>query len=370
MKSSVTDLRQDSDTPDRVTAAKPEDSARVIPVVGRSLREALLRARRTLGAKAVVVDHREQAGGVLLAVAPEVPRSPAELEELRREASELLERRRRKSAPEPGVGVTSSVPGRSPLAAVERSLRSNGVSRRLRERVLEAVAGRLGDGAHPLDLAAEEIGSVFTTASLPSDKRTTLIVALLGQTGVGKTTSLAKLAARFIRSGKRVALATLDAWRVGAVEQIRAYGNLLGVPSLALRDAALLAREIAQAARFDVVLVDGSGDLGRDIDQLRRLRETIISTGAEARLESFVVLPATASEHSLALVTETCVVLEPRGAIITKLDEAALPSPVIEHALSAQLPLAFLSDGPDLAKNFHRAVPASIADLLLKGRLQ
>ncbi|MEZ6016027.1 MAG: hypothetical protein R3F49_12985 [Planctomycetota bacterium] len=305
---------------------------------------------------------------MLLAVAPEVPRSPKELDELRREATSLLDARRRK-ATESNAAPASSVPGRSPLASVERSLRTTGVSRKLRERLLEAVAGRAAEGGHPLDIAAEELGAVFGTASLPRDRRTTLIVALLGQTGVGKTTSLAKLGARLVRSGRRVALATLDAWRVGAVEQLKAYGALLGTPAIPLRDAALLAREVAQAARFDVVLVDGAGDLHRDIDQLRRLRETIESTGAEARFEAFVVLPATASEHSLSLVTELCAALSPRGAIITKLDEAALPAPVLEHALGAGLPLAFLSDGPDLAKNFHRAVPERIADLLLKGRL-
>lgn len=345
------------------------DERRVVSVIGRTMREALLRARRTLGAKAVVVDHREQSGGFVLAVSPEVPRSPNELQELRREARTLLEARRKRPAADAPSAPPSPVPGRSPLASVERSLRTTGVSRKLRERVLEAVAGRMAEGLHPLDLAAAEIGEVFGTASLPRDKSQTLIVALLGQTGVGKTTSLAKLAARLMRSGRRVALATMDAWRVGAVEQLRAYGALLGAPAIPLRDAALLAREMAQAARFDVVLVDGAGDLTRDIDQLRRLRETIASTGAEARLETFVVLPATASEHSLSLVTDTCAALDPRGAIITKLDEAALPAPVLEHALSASLPLAFLSDGADLALNFHRAVPERVADLLLKGRL-
>lgn len=346
-----------------------ETGRRVIPVVGRSMREALLRARRTLGAKAVVVDHREHSGGVLLAVTPEVPRSPVELEELRDEARALFESRRKRPAVEAPPTASSNVPGRSPLASVERSLRTTGVSRKLRERVLEAVAGRMHEGGHPLDLAASELGAVFATASLPREKRTTLIVAFLGQTGVGKTTSLAKLGARLVRGGKRVALATLDAWRVGAVEQLKAYGALLGAPAFPLRDAALLARDVAQAARFDVVLVDGAGDLARDVDQLRRLRETIEATGAEARVEVFVVLPATASEHSLALVTETCAPLSPRGAIITKLDEAAMPAPVLEHALGANLPLAFLSDGPDLADNFQRAVGERVADLLLKGRL-
>lgn len=356
---------------ERQTAAEamtPTGDRRVVPVLGRTLREALLRARRSLGEKAVVVDHRDHAGGVLLAVAPEVPRSPAELEELRVLALELLESKQRRAV-SPKPDAPSPVPGRSPLAAVERSLRTTGVSRKLRERVLEAVAGRMGEAAHPLDLAADELGAVFATASLPRDKRTTMIVALLGQTGVGKTTTLAKLGARLVRAGKRVALATLDAWRVGAVEQLKAYGQLLGAPAMPLRDAALLAREVAQAARFDVVLVDGAGDLARDIDQLRRLKETITATGAEARVEAFVVLPATASEHSLALVTGTCATLEPRGVIVTKLDEAALPAPVLEHALSAGLPLAFLSDGPDLAKNFHRATPEHVADLLLKGRI-
>ena len=175
----------EDDRHDEAGMVKANDGRRVVPVLGRTMREALLRARRAVGEKAVVVDHREQSGGVLLAVAPEVPRSPAELEELRGEARALLDAKQRRATPERAVAPVSSVPGRSPLAAVERSLRTTGVSRKLRERVLEAVAGRMTESAHPLDLAAEELGAVFSTASLPRDKRTTVIVALLGQTGVG-----------------------------------------------------------------------------------------------------------------------------------------------------------------------------------------
>ncbi|MEM1449985.1 MAG: AAA family ATPase [Planctomycetota bacterium] len=336
-------------------------------VHGRTMREALLRARQELGDKAVVVDQRTVAGKVTLAVSTTVPRSTDALRTMREEAERLLQ-----APPEPVAAPEAAPqpPRRSPLADVERRLREHGATKKLREHVLEGVVAREKEGGHPLDVAAEEVGKLFDYATLEPARGETALLALVGQSGVGKSTTLAKLGLRLVRAGRSVVLATLDADRLGAAAQIREFGQKLRVPAIALRDTANLAAELARApGRVDVVLIDGTGDETADVEALRRLSQQCDEAGARTRLASLVVLPATASAAALEATTSAAAPLEPVGAVVTKLDEADEPLPALEHARSHGLGLAFLTNGPDLGPHFSRASAERVADVALLGRI-
>lgn len=341
-------------------------------VSGRTMRRALLDARASLGAKALVVDQKTDvdpatgAARVTLAVSTRIPRSTDALRVLREEAQVLLRDESPSTPPAPSRPVQ-----RTPLADVERRLREHGASKKLRERILEGVVAREereGSG-HPLDLAASEAGKAFEIASLPLEKGRTTVLAFLGATGVGKTTSLAKLSARLAHAGRRVAIATLDGGRVGALEQIRAFGESIGVPAAALDDPGAFGRVLSVhgPARYDVVLVDGSGDLAGDIAALEELRENL--DPARAGLEVLTVLPAGAAPAALASVTSAVETLAPIGAIVTKIDETEEPLPAMEHADGRDLAIAFLSNGPDIGRHFHRASAERFADVALIGRI-
>jgi flagellar biosynthesis protein FlhF len=294
-----------------------------------------------------------------LAVAGTTPEGARELERLRTEARGRLRIRRNPTGRPRAPGTED----------VERVMRATGASQVLIDRVSEAVAGRLPEGAHPLDLAAEELGLVFPVARARRTPGTTSVFAFVGHTGVGKTTSLAKLGARFVRAGKRVALATIDAGSVGAVERLRAYGEILRAPVLALRDAPQLALELDFLAGIDVVLLDTTGDLARDTREIGELREVLSRAQARVAVETYLVLSAVGSLAALDGVTGATRDLQPAGCVITKLDETPVPTPALEHAMHARLPIAFLSDGPDLARNFHRATADTFADLILRGKI-
>ena len=174
-------------------------------VSGRTMRRALLDARASLGAKALVVDQKTDvdpatgAARVTLAVSTQIPRSTDALRALREEAQVLLRDESPSTPPAPSRPVQ-----RTPLADVERRLREHGASKKLRERILEGVVAREereGSG-HPLDLAASEAGNAFEIASLPLEKGRTTGLAFLGATGGGQTTSLAKLSARLAHAGQ------------------------------------------------------------------------------------------------------------------------------------------------------------------------
>lgn len=329
-------------------------------IEGRDMRHALERAREELGDRAVVITHRATPEGVSLAVSPDVPTSPVALDGLRLQAQQMLlgseaERRR---AP------------RVATADVERCMGLTGASEAFTAEIVRRVRERGAEDQHPLDVAAAEIGGSFAVAKAGLPAGTTGVMAFVGPTGVGKTTTIAKLAARMIRGGRRVAVATLDAYRVGAVQQWRAYGKLLGVPVHVLRDASQLPPRAGSLRGLDALLVDTSGHIARDVEQLTSLREGLAHAERPMRLDGYLVLSAVNTVASLAGLTRSVTPLAPSGCVITKLDETSLPAPVLEHARTAGLPVAFLSNGPDIAHDFRRASPEAFADLFLNGRLR
>lgn len=357
-------------------AVSPRANDSLQIVTGRTMRQALIAARKTFGEKSVVVDQLTGPGVVTLAVSTRIPRSTEALREMRREAAALLKIPTAPKSEASGSGSpaisspANGAPQRTPLADVERRLREHGASKKLRESILEGIVKVKDDEAHPLDLAADEIAKQFDVAALPLPKGETAVVALLGHTGVGKTTTLAKLALRLSRAGRRVAMATLDADRVGGIAQVKAYGDLLRIPSMALRDPKRLAEQLAlEPERFDVVLVDGTGNVQNDVDALLAIGDACDEADAKIALATLVVLPATASMATLEATTEAAAPIAPLGAIVTKLDEAQQPLPALEHARASGLGLAFLTNGPELGPHFFRANRDRFADLALIGRI-
>lgn len=354
-----------------VPSAAPASTLHLVS--GRTMRRALLEARSVLGSKALVVDQRTDmdpatgTAAVTLAVSTQIPRSAEALRSLRAEAQTLLHDA---ASHAPKAPAPSAPNQRTPLADVERRLREHGASKKLRERVLEAVVAREDEeGAHPLDLAAVQVGGAFDVASLPLAKGRTTVLAFLGATGVGKTTSLAKLGARLSRAGRRVAIATLDVERPGALAEVRGIGESIGVPVAALQDPARFGRALsgAQGARYDVVLVDGSGDIPGDVQALELFRAQLDL--GRVSLESLAVLPSGAGPAALGAVTTGLDPLGPIGVVVTKIDETSEALPVMEHAHARGLAIAFFSASPDIATEFHRASAERFADVALTGRI-
>ncbi len=315
-------------------------------VVGASLREALQRARRLHGEDAVVVGQElAPNGGITLTIA------------------------RKTSATTPALlgtsGETKVPPKDLALTEVAGRLRKNGASPAFVERVLDGIQARKADGGHVLDTAALVIGEMFQTARLPKARGKARVLALAGAGGVGKTTTLAKIAMRLVKSGRRVELVTFDAERPGAVEQLRAWSSLLSTPFRVARTGADV--DVASIATADLILVDTCGRPERDIGRLERLKANCLEVGAE--LETYLVLSAGASSSMLRAITSTMSIVSPTAVVVTKLDETHEPIAVLEHVLEAGLPIAFLSDGPDVQANLQRADTDHIADLCLRGKL-
>jgi flagellar biosynthesis protein FlhF len=185
---------------------------------------------------------------------------------------------------------------------------------------------------------------------------------------VGKTTTIAKLADRMSNSGRRVGLVALDAFRAGAVEQLRAFADRLEVPLWTPRSADDLARSVADHGPVDVALVDTTGRSPRDAYELRQIQTALADLAGFGSLTTYLTLQATTSPANLARAWSGFARLEPAGLVLTKLDEADVLGPILEVPRRTKLGVAFLCDGQDVTGHLERPSRSRLVDLLFRRR--
>ena len=177
------------------------------------------------------------------------------------------------------------------------------------------------------------------------------VYALVGPTGVGKTTTTAKLAARcVVRHGaSRLALITTDGYRIGAQEQLRIYGRILGVPVFSVRDGAELRHTLAGLQDKHMVLIDTMGMSQRDRlvpEQAAMLKDA----GAVRRL---LLLNATCRGDTLDDVVRAYRGPDLAGCVFTKVDEAASLAPALDVAIRRKLDIRYLTNGQRVPEDLH-----------------
>jgi flagellar biosynthesis protein FlhF len=188
-------------------------------------------------------------------------------------------------------------------------------------------------------------------------------IALVGPPGSGKTSCVAKLAARYsiaMHCGAHVV--AMDEYRVGGSEQLRAYAAILGVGFEALAHDASLARVI-EDRRSDLVLVDVPGFSSSDMDLAAQAARRLSADGVEVQL----VLPASLRAADLRRLAERFAVFKPAGLIFTRLDETETYGPLLNEIVRTGRPLSFLANGPRIPDDIEPATRARVADLVLAG---
>lgn len=250
---------------------------------------------------------------------------------------------------------------REPLhASVMRRLSSMELDTALISQV-SAPTVHARDEQHAWQLALAEL-----SATLPVAENDLLdqggIVALVGSTGVGKTTSIAKLAARYVlRHGRRhVALVTTDSYRIGAHEQLMTYGRLLGIPVQVASDHKELRSTLNSLSDKRLVLIDTAGMSQRDV-RLSEQFETLTDSGIPIR--TLLVLSATLHPSVLQETVQAFSDVPLDGAILTKLDEAASLGGVLSAVIKQQLPLMFVTDGQRVPEDMHPARSQKLVQL-------
>jgi flagellar biosynthesis protein FlhF len=171
------------------------------------------------------------------------------------------------------------------------------------------------------------------------------VIALVGPAGMGKTTTLAKLAARYVLKygAQNIALVSMDSYRIGAQEQLKTLGRILNVSVTHVDPGQSLTQALAPLARRKVVLIDTAGLPGND-PALRMQLETLAGRGIKAK--NYLVLAATSQSQVLKAAYHSYKQCGLAGCILTKLDEATSLGEVLGLAISQRLPVAYVADGP------------------------
>lgn len=181
------------------------------------------------------------------------------------------------------------------------------------------------------------------------------VVALVGPTGVGKTTTIAKLAARYaqIHGPDSVALVTTDTYRIAASEQLQTYARIIGCPIKVARDAEELNAVLLQFRQRRLVLIDTAGMGQRDLrlsEQLSTLMEN-----SRLRIRPYLVLSSTAQASVQNEIVRQFKKIPLSGCIFTKLDESLSLGEVISTAIHNSLPISYLTDGQQVPEDIQIA---------------
>jgi flagellar biosynthesis protein FlhF len=189
------------------------------------------------------------------------------------------------------------------------------------------------------------------------------VVALVGATGVGKTTTIAKLAANFrLRDQVKMGLVTVDTYRIAAVEQLRTYAEIIDLPMKVVTNPIEMRRALDDLIGLDLVLIDTAGRSPRDELQIQELKRLL----QEARVdEVHLVLSLTSSLRSLLASAEKFASANASSLILTKLDEAAGLGNLLALSRDVSLPISYLTTGQDVPNDIEPARANRIARLIL-----
>lgn len=190
------------------------------------------------------------------------------------------------------------------------------------------------------------------------------VVAFIGTTGVGKTTTLAKVAAHFVlEANLKGALITADTYRISAVEQLKKYAEILGLPVEVVYSAADLKKAIARHRSKDFILVDTAGRSQYNEFQMEELKELL---AAHPRMEKHLVVSATTKEEDVAEIMTRFSACKPDRIIFTKTDETRTIGMVVNLLAGDGLPLSYLSNGQSVPDDILPATADRLAELLLR----
>ena len=193
-------------------------------------------------------------------------------------------------------------------------------------------------------------------------------VFFIGPTGVGKTTTIAKIASDLkIQKKKKVALITSDTYRIAAVEQLRTYANILGVPLKVIYSDEEMEKAKEEYEDYDVVLIDTAGRSHKNVEQTEDIEKLICAVPEESR-EVYLVLSATTKYKDLVKITETYAKITKFHLIFTKLDETCCIGNILNIKMLTGAALSYSTSGQTVPDDIEKINGQKIAKQLLGGQ--
>ncbi len=363
---------------------------RVLKFEGATMRDAIAKVKAELGDQAVIIATRQIKRGLLGGTAFEISAAIDDTDAAPPSTPAFTAIPRRELPREPPQDVNELI---SPLRSEMRSLRAmvrasdnsrGNVDLRSEVAALRKLVEKLGTAqpapavtittATPAPVARR---APTATQSVPARRpsmaqmltkpSTGRILLLVGPTGAGKTTTIAKLAANAaLVDNKRVRLITLDNYRVGGVDQIRTFADLIGVP-LSVADGPV---ELAQllsdddADQYDLTLVDTAGKSPRDTSSIIELAAELPNM---PKLEVHVVIPAATNHATVEALVNRYRPLAPARLLVTKIDEVDVPADLATLPTRIGLPITWITTGQAVPEDIEEPTPARLIELASSG---
>ncbi len=266
-------------------------------------------------------------------------------------------------------GLKKDAASHHPLAQVYRHLTAQGMSK---DRASKLIAGLRQEGAKGINSCEAGLSRVEQCISqrlapLAQEGTGKRVKAFLGPTGVGKTTTIAKIASLYALEKKvDVGLITMDTFRIAAVEQLKTYARIIGVPLEVAADKTSFQKSLQRMASKDVVFVDTPGKNCRDDQYLQGLKDYF---DLPVPVEVNLLLSMTSSEDSLREIGRRFGRLSYDRIILTKVDECPQAGFVFNILEQLAKPVSYMTNGQNVPFDIEKASPAKMARLIVRNTL-
>lgn len=244
------------------------------------------------------------------------------------------------------------------IKEIKSLLKDNDVSEDIVEKILKVLNG-LENKEQLMEKTKEFIENTVKVSS--EDLKGAVV--LVGPTGVGKTTTIAKLAGRLsLVEKKKVGLITVDTYRIGAVDQLKTYADIMGIPFKVVFSINDMEEAIENMKNCEVVLVDTTGRSSKNVMQISELRAFIEKVNSD---NIHLVISSTTKNRDIDNIVEGYKTLGYNNVIITKLDETTTYGSILNIVNSTKKPISFITTGQNVPDDIRAITPKEISSLIL-----